>query len=259
LSAWLVANCAGSGAKKLTPGEPPLVYDVTVEPADGALTVHWRAERTPGQAFAGYHVYITPEGSQAAVPFNQAPYPGDTDGDPTRESFEARPLENGVRYLCSVASLYTDGTTGTASSPIPAVCRPGGRVKLQPLFSGDFDGLDFSTGAYVTSDDSECHIVFLSKGSADSLLAPSRIDPLNNETRFWDLGRQTSFAADLEIRLKGTGLTQVPVQVEHTYVYRTPDDHYGKFYVESISLERGIPTIHLEYMYQPIPELLDLR
>jgi len=244
---------------KVTPAQPPLVYELTVEPSDGALTIRWRTERTDGQAFAGYYVYITPEGSPANVPFNQSPYPGDTDGDPTRESFEARPLNNGVRYLCSVASLNTDGTIGSATQPVPAICRPGGRVKLQPLFSGDFDGIDFTSGSYVTSDDSECHIVFLSKQSTDSLLAPSRIDPLNHETRFWDVGRQSSFAAVPDIELKGTGSTQVPVQAGHTYVYKTPDDHYGKLFVESIGGEDGIRTIYLEYMYQPIPDLLDLR
>ena len=43
------------------------------------------------------------------------------------------------------------------------------------------------------------------------------------------------------------------------YVYRTPDQHYGKMRIAYIGELEGEKTIRFEFMYQAIPDLLVLR
>ena len=35
--------------------------------------------------------------------------------------------------------------------------------------------------------------------------------------------------------------------------------HYGKFWIASIGEEDGVRTMHFEFMFQPIPNLLVLK
>lgn len=261
LTALVLSGCAASKPDVDTAESLPRVYAVRAIPGDRTLTVQWRVERAPAQLFSGYNVYIVETGSVGdAQPINSMPYAGDTDGDPTSESFRAESLPNGVRYTCFVRAVGTDGRMGVPTDLVEAICRPGGEVILQPIFSGDYDGFDFSTGRHVNTDEDGCDVAFFMKDGEIHLIAPSRIDPLLHETRFWDAGAYDEFDAITSYTPVEHGHTEiVDPQVGHVYVYRTPDQHYGKMRIAYIGELEGEKTIRFEFMYQAIPDLLVLR
>lgn len=268
--ALLVSGCAGS-KPPVDPavGTLPGVVNFQVEPRDRGLALTWDVERDGNQVFSGYYIYIVPQSHgvetlsddalQSAERFNSAPFPGDTDGDPLHETFEARGLDNGVPYVCFVRAVGTDGRVGPPGPTQTVICRPGGEAMLQRIFSGDHDGFDFSRGAYVNSDALECDIAYYRKDDVDHVISPSRIDQLSKETRFWDAGAHESFDAVIEWQPQGNGTTQFTPRAGHVYVYRTAERCYGKIRVTAIADVVDERTIRFEYMYQTIPELLNLR
>jgi hypothetical protein len=245
------------------------VENLKIEPGDRLLTLSWDVKRATHQVFSGYYLYIVPQPEGAGSPsdetlraaerFNGAPFPGDTDGDPLHETFVAEGLDNGVPYLCFVRAVGTDGRVGPTGRTLTVICRPGGKAMLQRIFSGDKDGFDFSRGAYVNSDALECDIAYYRKDELDHVISPSRIDELSKETRFWDAGEHERFDAVIEWQPEGHGTTQFTPRTGHMYVYRTAEHCYGKFWVTSIADEEGERTIRFEYMFQTVPELLNLR
>jgi hypothetical protein len=245
------------------------VQNLQVEPADRALRLSWDVERTANQVFSGYYIYIVPlpdgteslsgEALQAAERFNSAPFPGDTDGDPEHETYLAEGLDNGVPYVCFVRAVGSDGHIGPPGRTRTLICRPGGKAMLQRFFSGDRDGFDFSHGEYVNSDALECDIAYYRKDDRDHVISPSRIDELIKETRFWDAGAHERFDAVTAWQPEGPGTTQFTPRTGHLYVYRTAERCYGKIWITAIADEAGERTIRFEYMYQTIPELINLR
>jgi hypothetical protein len=270
IAATVLCSCAaGSRDIRTAEAEAPAVSDLEVTPGSGSLTLSWKVKRGRDDVFGGFKVYILREslaqGGQIetalrkARPVDDTPYPGDADGDILRESYEADGLENGVRYYCTVASLTAAGEISSWTREVMAICRPGGRATLQPIFSGDRDGFDFAAGRHVNTDDFECHAAFYVKAGVDHLISPSRIDPLLPETRFWDAGAQAGFDSLVDWQPAGAGVIELIPRQGHAYVYRTSDGNYGKFWIAQITREGDLHTIHFEFMYQPIPNLIHLR
>ena len=265
---WI--GCAATKAPpELDAPDVPRVVNLNVEPGDRSLYLQWQVDRSEGQAFSGYNIYLLPGTSEVAGvpdapaedtrPIHPVPYPGDTDDDPTHVGFEAENLQNGIWYSCYVRPVATSGRLGAPSEVRHAVCRPGGRTTLQPIFSGDVDGFDFSAGRHVNTDAGDCDVAFFVKNSLLTLIAPSEIDPLLHETRFWDAGSHGAFDAIVEFETEGTGVTRLEPRVGHIYVYQTFDGRFGKFRIDAIERDSDTPTIHFEFMYQPIPGLTYLR
>ena len=262
-------GCTAAGPGTNAPGQPvPKVHNLRVYPDDASLTLAWDVDRAPDQVFSGYNIYLSERPIQGTPderdllehvrPVNLIPYPGDTDPDLRHETFTARRLENGARYYAFVRALGSDGRPGKPSNEVMAICRRGGEAILQPIFSGRYDGFDLSKGRHVNSDAIDCDFAFYHKGGKDRLLAPYRIDPLLNETRFWDLGI-SEFDLITAPALGGAGEIELEPKSGHVYACRTADGHYGKLRVASIADEKGIRTIRFTYMYQSIPNLIDLR
>jgi len=269
-AAVLLTGCTAGGPGPAHEARPlPRVYDLRVEPADGQLTLTWRVDRLDNHVFSGYNIYIQERPvigteSEAALleraePFNRLPFPGDTDADITRETYTAEDLRDGVRYYCFVRAIGVDRQLGAPSNEVMAICRPGGRLELQPIFSGAKDGIDFSAGRYVNSDAIDCDLAFYHKDGTDHLIAPKRIDPLLNDTQFWDLGAASDFDSVVHPDPPGDGTDRIDAQAGHLYVYRTADGHFGKFRIESIRGTGDERTIVFQYMYQTVPELLFLK
>ena len=174
--ALAAAGCAGTGPKPEPATSLPRVYELTVTPGDRQLTLEWSVNRASGQVFSGYNLYLVkPQTQGDATPYNAEPYPGDTDGDPSRETFVAEPLDNGVTYTCFVRAVGTDGEMGPPTALVEGICRPGGEGNLQPIYSGDYDGFDLATGRYVSTDHDDCDVAFFHKDGKDILISPSEI------------------------------------------------------------------------------------
>jgi len=261
IAALVFAGCAAPQPDVDSAAPLPRVHALTVVPGDHTLMIRWRVERHSDRPFSGYNVYVLESGSSGeAQPINSMPYAGDTDGDPTVESYRALSLPNGVPYTCFVRAIGTDGQMGAPTALVEAICRPGGEAILQPIFSGDYDGFDFATGQHVDTDADGCDVAFFMKEGQIHLISPSRIDPLLDETRFWDAGAHAGFDALTSYAPAGPGQTEVvDPQVGHIYVYRTPDQHYGKMYIAYIGTYEGEQTVRFEFMYQAVPDLIVLR
>ena len=262
-------GCTAAGPGPGVPALPlPAVSNLRVVPQDESLLLAWDVARPDHAVFSGYNIYLserpvleTPDEQellQRIRPVNRLPYPGDTDPDLSHETYSAEGLDNGVRYYCFVRAVSTDGRLGRPTNEVMAICRRGGEAKLQKLFSGAFDGFDFSSGRYVNSDAIDCDVAFYHKDGVDHLVAPYRIDPLLNETRFWDLGAQ-SFDGVAAPALKGDGSVEVEPRTGHVYAFKLADGHYGKLRITTIEDLDGLRTIRFNYMVQSIPNLVDLR
>lgn len=266
----LLLGCAGSapsgkGESSLLPGPTNL----EVVPKDRSLLLRWKVDRSQQTVFSGYNIYIlerstrineTPNPDLKAItPYNQVPYPGDTDGDPSKETFEAEGLQNGTRYYCMVRAVGTQGQLGAPSAEIMAVCRTGGAITMEPMFKGDRDGFDFSAPGYVDADDAECDLAMYLKDGDVRIISASRIDPLLRDTRLWNAGSADGFDRLLEFATDGSGDIELNARVNESYVFQTADGNFGKFKITRLNRNTNPATIELTYVHQSIPNLMLLR
>ncbi|MEW6050122.1 MAG: fibronectin type III domain-containing protein [Candidatus Zixiibacteriota bacterium] len=164
-----------------------LPYDLHVDVAYGKMTVAWR---THGLGMiSGYNVYISPFSLEGAPldsirPFNVTPYPGDTNPDDSMVTFEAEPLDNGVKYYVSVRVLYPDGRMSAPSNEVTAVCGFRGEIEMPVRFSGDNDGFSLSQGKAVRADSPDNDLYFFTNDRKDYLASPVRLGGFLRETKF---------------------------------------------------------------------------
>jgi hypothetical protein len=165
-------------------GKIPAPYDLRIEFSSRRATVHWSINRGKADPIYGYNIYLseTPLKDQFRRwhkdhpdPYNHTPYPGDTDGDRSRESFEITHLENGKIYYVSVRTVGENGLESASTD----------EVEFQPLSNGTFvissnhsasnGGFEFDSGLSTPARDRRCDIYLYAKGEEVGISSPGRL------------------------------------------------------------------------------------
>jgi len=261
LSILVLLSCA----RRIPPEEalrvhraPPRVYDLRIINGDGMATIVWSSEKEPGQPMLGYNIYISKKsnpGSKDVEPFNTTPYPGDTDGDISVETFEALPLENGVEYFVSVRSVGLDGTESEPTGVVSFVPRKEGTFVLKQNFQANESGFNFREGVNVPARSEGNDIYFYSKSGENGLGSPKRLGGLLRKSLFMDLGAKTDFDKLNSFRTENfSGREKLVIHSGHVYIVKTQKNCFGKLKVESIRGRQGQKEVVIRYCFQPKPD-----
>lgn len=213
---------AGCGPKEVpTETHTGCIPDLLmVEPGPTKLTVAWKS--TCDDLIAGYNIYVSDQPldnySDAVLPssikpFNDTPFPGDTNPDDGIEFFEATGLEPGINYYVTVRTVFPDRSESKASSEIAEGCGFTGEIILPVRYASDHDGFSMVDGDYVKSKDLANDLYYFNKDGIDYLNSPTRLDGFLRESRLtvlkvkgdYDQVRKkllTSFAAPTEDKIE---------------------------------------------------------
>ncbi len=266
--AFLNFNCGPSGKKPGEEAAPTLCTpsNLTVRTDDGTMSLRWDMSCPDTVALSGYFVYLSPYSLQelaAAVlpdsikPYNNAPYPGDTNPDRTYETMELSNLENGVPYYVSIRTVYPDQTVSAASNEVKVYCRPEGEFTLDMRFVADHDGFDFSAGQYARADGDRNDIYYYRVGSSDFIASPHRLNGYIRESLIYSLGPTTDIYQYPELNLDIDGASKIPIREGESYLIKTADGNYAKVRVDEIIGVNRERKIKMSYIYQTTPDLME--
>lgn len=260
LSSLVLLSCA----KRIPPEEvleipeAPRVHDLEVINGDGMATIVWSSEKRAGQPILGYNIYISrkanPDLTEVRA-FNTTPYPGDTDGDISLETFEAMPLENGVEYFVFVRSVGLDGTESEPTGVLSFVPRKEGIFVLKQNFQVNESGFDFGKGVSIAARSEGNDIYFYSKPGENGLGSPKRLGGLLRKSLFMHLGTKTDFDELNSFKTENfSGREKLVIHPGHVYIVKTRENCFGKLKVESIRGRQGQKEVVIRYCFQPKPD-----
>lgn len=165
--------------------------DAAVDVNSHRMTVSWKKSGTG--MIAGYNIYISEQPLAAKYPaaeaqpkfkpFNEEPFPGDTNPEDGIENFVAENLKDGVKYYVSVRVVYPDKSVSKPSNEVMAVCGPRGTIDLAVRYAGGPDGFSFMENDYVAADAADNDLYFFSGNGSDVLNSPDKLNGFLRKNR----------------------------------------------------------------------------
>lgn len=186
----LVYSC---GPKPREGADLPIPRDVTVDVWNEKAIIYWSIDRSEDRPISGYNIYLSEKPLEKHFskweknrpePYNHAPYPGDTDGDKTRESFEITNLENGKTYYISVRTIGLAGAESGISKEVEFVPLARGKFTISSNHSSENGGFSFDRDISVPARDPRCDIYLYAKRDVVGLSSPGRLSAGLRKTAF---------------------------------------------------------------------------
>jgi hypothetical protein len=201
----LILNSCGP---KPRPGaDLPVPYDLTVDAQSERAVVYWSIDRAQNRPISGYNIYLSEKPLEEYFseweenrpePYNHAPYPGDTDGDNTRESFEFAQLQNGKTYYVSVRTVGISGAESDASEEIEFTPLARGEFIISSNHSSQNGGFNFEKGVSTPARDLRCDVYLYAKRDEVGLSSPSRLSAGLRKTAF--AGSDENYSETVKIK-----------------------------------------------------------
>ena len=184
----------------------PVPYDLQAESDSHRATLFWSIDRSQTPVISGYNIYLENAFRDSSAwmnspgtPYNQAPYPGDTDGDINHESMPLDNLTNGKIYFAIVKTVGPDG----------AESNPSNITVFQPLAHGEFilstnylisgGGFNFESGISMPGRDPRNDLYLYATTNKIGLSSPSRLGAGFRRSKFSVSGNGSS--SDETIRI----------------------------------------------------------
>jgi len=239
--------------------------NLTVKPNDHSMFLRWDVDCPEEVLLSGYSIYISPFSLEqfkdkalpdSIVPYNNVPYPGDTNPEDNFETMEITNLENGIPYYVSVRTVFPDQTESVASNEVMVYCRPEGEFTLDMRFTGEQDGFDFSAGKYVRADGSDNDIYYYRAGTTDFIASPHRLNGYIRKSWFYSLGKTRDIYQYPDIDIDYEPVNKMPIREGESYLVKTADGNFAKIRVEQFIGENRDREVAFKYIYQPTPDLM---
>jgi hypothetical protein len=166
---------------------------LTVEVNYGKAVVNWTVDRAGSRPISGYNIYLSEKPLEELFgkwdknrpkPYNHAPFPGDIDGDNSRESFEINNLKNGKTYYVSVRTVDPAGAESDASGELEFIPLAKGEFQISSDHSSDNGGFSFDKNISLPARDPRCDIYLYAKKDAVGLSSPNRLSGGLRKTAF---------------------------------------------------------------------------
>lgn len=235
------------------------VAKLAVETNDHKMTVAWQKQGSG--AISGYNVYIANEAADNhknqddVKPYNDVPFPGDTNPDDGIEHYVAGDLENGVKYHVWVRVVYPDGSLSAPTGEMTAMCGPKGEIELDYRHKGDHDGFSFEQNEYVDASSIDNDVYFYAIDGVDYLASPSRLDGFINHSQLIVV----KLAGDYEALTRSLMTNKVTptddraaVKARDWVLVKTQRGSYALLHVLSFSGEGEKRRVKLSYAYHVI-------
>lgn len=235
-------------------------YDMQIEVNKQEMLVKW--QKNCKRNISGYNIYISetplaPEYGfkqlpKEIAPFNETPYPGDTDPDNSIETFKAEGLTDGIKYYVSVRILLPNGVQSRPTNETPVVCGPRGEIELTLRFKSDHDGFSFKDKEFVRADDLKNDIYYFRAEGVDYLVSPVKLNGFLKDNKVQQLtfnGRLDQIKPNLsKLESNPTGDRSTIITGDWIRVY-TPQGHNILLHVLGFSGEKEDRKVKLFYAY----------
>lgn len=233
-----------------------LLYDFNVAPDHKQLTISWRMQ---GSAMiSGYNVYISEQPAhEGTEPYNDAPFPGDTDPNDGVEHYAAVGLRNGVKYYVSVRVVYPDGSLSEPTPEETVVCGGRGTIVLSVRYKSDEDGFSFDQNRAVRADADENDLYFYSKDGEDFLASPVRLNGFQRDTRLTVLpikGTINEVAEALEESPVTATEERVNVASGSWVLARTASGGHALLRIDKLTGSGADRVVTISYAYSPLAD-----
>jgi hypothetical protein len=236
ISIILILAC-GPKPAKISINSP---YDLTVNAKNCAAVLHWKINRRSDTPIGGYNIYLAKTADGDGDLYNSGPYPGDTDGDITRESIELSRLTNGRRYYAYVRTILNNG----------GLSEPSARVAFRPLAQGRFEisqnhtakqsGYSFAKVKSTIARDFDNDFYIYAVKEKVGISSPSRLHSSLRKTLIKNESDAKSKFSQTQPLIKG-----------NTYLLKTADGGNARLTLAKlISKEPNLKAI-FDYIYYP--------
>lgn len=162
----------------------PRPYDLHAEAANGKATLYWSIDRPTKALISGYNIYVQESGSgidsstwkaRLPGPYNKTPYPGDIDGDISKESISIASLVDGQTYLALIRTLGPDGKESAPSNVVSLTPLGKGEFQISSDHSAPDGGFNFESRSQVPGRDPRSDIYLYVTEKKIGLSSPSRL------------------------------------------------------------------------------------
>jgi len=216
----------------------PVIVPFNLEIQTGSQTakLFWQVNRDSSAIISGYNIYFVDSSNNEGELYNNSPYPGDTDGDITRESIILPDLENGRTYSAYIKTVYTDYTLSEPSATVSFTPLAQGTITLSQNHTDNNSGYSFALEKYTKARDFENDIYIYSTGTKAGISSPSRLHSSLRET--------------LITRNNNSDFTQ-PLKKGQIYILTTADGAKVKLALTSLSDRPSALEATFDYIYYP--------
>lgn len=266
-----LASLISCGGNQNRPDESRLCIPVDLE-IDSVRGHYAKVGWNPGcpgeRLFIGFNLYLSPyplaeihpgrKLPDEVKPFNLEVYPGDTEGNSRRETFEFEEIESATRYFVHVRIVYSDKTLSLPSNEIELICYPQGEMELAVSYSGGNDGYSFINDSLCRTDDLENDIYYYNKDGKDYLCSASKLGAVNRNNRLYHAQRDGEEADLQNLKKYGEPFEKTEVNRGDYLVLMTEENHFVGLQVKRFSGSEGERKIIIEYFYKPPVAGVDL-
>lgn len=176
-----VFNCGPKPPGEIiTPNTP---YNLKAVAGSHSADLYWQISRDDKSPISGYYIYLAESQNAEGEMYNSSPYPGDTDGDITRESIEIPRLENGKPYYAYIRTVFSDGSLSKPSEKVTFVPLAQGKITISQNHTANRSGFNFADEKYTQARDFKNDIYIFATASRSGISSPSRLHSSLRQTK----------------------------------------------------------------------------
>jgi len=238
LYAFLLLSCAPKPVIIKVPDITPL--NLKAVAYNKTATLYWQTSRPENTPIGGYNIYLAESADSAGTLYNNIPFPGDTDGDVTRESFELSELTNGNHYYAYVRTVLKDGSLSEASPKVSFMPLQSGQVEISTNYLKDGSGYNFAQEKYTVARDFDNDFYIYINADKAGISSPSRLHSSLHETLIKDESDKSRVFEHTKPLIKG-----------RTYILKTADGGQVRLTLVKFTRDNSNQGATFDYTYYP--------
>ncbi len=215
-------------------------YDLRVDTRSRGAILYWKINRKGDAPIGGYNIYLADTPEATGELYNSGAYPGDTDGDITRESIELNRLINGRRYYVYVRTILADGALSEPSLRTSFMPLSKGRITISQNHTTDKSGYSFAKEKYTPVRDLDNDLYIFATSDKVGISSPSRLHPSLRKSLIKIEGAQNSKFSQSQPLIKG-----------RTYILKTAEG--GRALLTLIGFSGKQPRLMATFDYTYFP------
>jgi hypothetical protein len=215
-------------------------YNLKAVANNGTATLYWQTNRRENTPISGYNIYLAESAGTEGELYNSSPFPGDTDGDITRESYELPRLNNGIRYYAYVRTVRKDGSLSNPSPEVSFMPLQSGRLEISTNYTRDSSGYSFAKEKYTVARDFDNDFYIYINTDKAGISSPYRLHSSLRKTLI-------KFESDKNSAFEQTK----PLIKGKTYILKTSDSGQVRMILLKLSHDNSNQSATFDYTYYP--------
>ena len=237
LSMLLLLACGPKPPAKIMDNTP---FNLKAVADNNAASIYWQTNRQENASISAYNIYIAESADAEGELYNSSPFPGDTDGDITRESFALPRLTNGTRYYAYIRTVRKDGSLSEPSPKVSFMPLQSGRLEISTNYTKDRSGYSFAKEKYTIARDFDNDFYIYINTDKAGISSPSRLHSSLRETLI-------KYESDKNDKFEKTK----PLVKGKTYILKTSAGGQARLTLLKLTRDNSNQSATFDYTYYP--------